>query len=245
MSKQVDQSTKVNELSVGDLKNLMKETIQETNVEIIESVTILSTQVNLLLEKNKELQEEMEKLRADRERDHRTITMLEDQIKRKNIIIKGLDSENNLRDAVKKVCRDNLKIQSSVSIKSVKRLSNWNGKMSVVAELDSEEAVQDLFKNTRNLAGTTISVERDLNMVKKEQKKVMLQLKRELLSINRNHRISVRDEKIRINENLLIWNKSKELVCGQRNGIDVLCEIYGEAVNKLNLSYNELLIKVK
>lgn len=244
MSKKVNESQKVNDLSVSDLKNLMKETIQETNKEIIESVAILSAQVNLLLEKNKALQEEMEKLRAEREMDHRTITILEDQIKRKNIIFKGIDLENNLGEAVKKVCRENLKIQSSVDVKSVKRISNWNGKMSVVAELGSEEAVQDLFKNTRNLAGTTISVERDLNMEKKEQKKVMLQLKKQLLSINRSHRISVRDEKIRIDEKFLIWNRSKELVCGQRKGVDVLYELYGESVNKLNLSYNNLIAKI-
>ena len=83
--------------------------------------------------------------------------------------------------------------------------------MGVVAEFRNEEMIAEVFKNTRKLAGTSISIESDLNSEKKEQKQALLMLRKELLNDSNKHKITVRNNRMRIGDKWFYWSKDLEL----------------------------------
>ena len=67
-------------------------------------------------------------------------------------------------------------------------------------ELESSKSIDEVFQNTRKLAGTTISIERDMIPTKQIHKKAFLILKKQLQEINKEHKVIVREDRLKINE---------------------------------------------
>lgn len=235
-------STTVANLSVGDLRKILLEMNQESLKDIEAKLNVVSNTVTALSEENKELKVKIEKMSIEAEQNRRNIVLLEDQIKRKNLIFKGLPSENNLGQAMNKVLKENLKIDTPVHMKSTRKLSDRNGLMGIVVEFDDEQQVSEIIKNTRNLAGSRIAVERDLNHERQENKKAMLQLRRNILETDNSQRVQVKDDRMKIDNTILFWNREKKLMNGQQNGKLALEKIYGkEKIKNLDLNFYNLL----
>lgn len=232
-------------MSDKSIMEQMTTLIEKMRDEIMGSIRVsidsLRKELHSFAEEKNQLIQQIEELKTERKSDRRRLAMLEDQMKRKNVIFRGIPAEENIDEAVKKIASTNLKISMPMPIKSTRKLFDRFGKMGVLVELENESYIREIFKHTKNLAGTNISVERDLNMERQEQKKVMLHLKRSILAINRSHPISVREDKLRIDGKWIAWNMDKQLVSGSLNGLDVLKSIYGETINGINFNYNSIL----
>lgn len=231
---------KIGEMSIKDMKDLIAASLANVTKDLADLKETMKT----LAEENKSLKLELEKLRGDRDSQHRQMMSMEDHIKRKNVIFKGLASHISLSESVRKVCLENLKMQTPVIVKSTKKIYDSRGKMGVIVELDSEDMVEAVFKSTRNLAGSTISVERDLNSERQQKKKVLLQLKKDLSAVNNNHRISVRNDRMKLDDKWFFWSKENELVCGRDSALPVIRSIYGDSIRTFNFNYFDLLQKV-
>ena len=139
---------------------------------------MVSNEVEALRCENKQLKEEVEKLKRDKEVDRKNLMWLEHQTCNKKLIFKGLPKENSPRNAIIKACKDILKIETSIS--SAQKVFERNGKMSVAAEFESTADVAKIFQNTKKLTGTAIQIERDLMPLKQEKKKIFLHLKKKI-----------------------------------------------------------------
>ena len=139
---------------------------------------MVSNEVEALRFENKQLKEEVEKLKRDKEVDRKNLMWLEHQTCNKKLIFKGLPKENSPRNAIIKACKDILKIEASIS--SARKVFERNGKMSVAAEFESTADVAKIFQNTKKLTGTAIQIERDLMPLKQEKKKIFLHLKKKI-----------------------------------------------------------------
>lgn len=190
------------------------------------------------------LKQEMETLKAEKDYDRRRIAVLEDQFKRNNLIFKGLPSNKSAVDEIKKVCNEILEIPDTKILKSAKKLTERNGKATVLAELDSEQSVYAVLGNTNKLRGTEVYIEKDLNPEKQKDKRAMLSLKKDVLKISKVHRIVVRDDRIRIGGKWFKWNLNKQLVCGNEKAEPILKQLYGEQILGINLEYQYLLKKI-
>lgn len=87
--------------------------------------------------------------------------------------------------------------------------------MTVIAEMQTEKMVEEVFKHTKNLAGSRISVEQELDRERLIQKKVMVELKRNILAVSQRHRVSVRNDKLKVGDKSFMWSKNRKLMCGQ------------------------------
>lgn len=144
---------------------------------------------------------------------------------------------------VKKVCNEILKIPDTSILKSAKKLTERDGKVTVLAELDSEESTYIVLNNTKKLSGTNIFIERDLNVERQKDKRAMLRLKKEIGNISNLHRLVVRDDRIRIGDKWFKWSHNKQLICGSLEAEPILKQLYGEQVLSINLQYQYLLNK--
>lgn len=240
-----EDNRKVADLSVGDLKAIIMGVTQPLVSEVSTEVRHLTTEVTNLRKENEELKGAIRFMKEESDRRFKEFTRLEDQIKRKNVVIKGLTSTNVPNEAVKELCTSKLNIDpQALRIRSVKKIFDRNNKMGVIAELDSEGEVYEILRNTNKLAGTRISIEKDLNSEKQEQKKVMLQLKKDIYQSEKTQRLTVRDERLRIGDKWFYWNRNKELSCGRAAGVPLMEQIYGKSLATFDFNYYNLLRKV-
>ncbi|KAL5289625.1 hypothetical protein ACFFRR_009593 [Megaselia abdita] len=132
------------------------------------------------------------------------------QVKRKNVIVKGFPSSSSLKELFRALCVDTLNIsEQDLNVRSMRNIFDRNNKMGLIAELNS------VLKRASRLAKTKISVEKDLNSEKQIQKKVMLQLKKDVLQADISQRVTVRDERMKIADKWFYWNLRKEFTCGR------------------------------
>lgn len=233
---------KVGELSVNDLKQIIK----DSNNDLREMMSSVKEDISTLKTDSQKLREEVESLKAERDADRMKITHLEDQLKKKNLLFKGLRAGELPRSAIENVFKEGLKLNSEIEVVSARKIFERNGKMTVVVEFKSEDMVHSVLRNVKNLAGSTISIEQDLSSAKQHSKKIMLELKKNILRVTKIHRVSVRNDRMLIGGKWLYWNKDKKLMHDNVEADEVLKSLFGENLISINYSYsylNELISK--
>lgn len=229
-------SVKVGELSVEDLRSIFR----DENKEVLDKLNYLTDDFNDLKKQNEMLKQEIQNIQAEKDSDRKRIAQLEDQFKRKNLIFKGLPSSKSTVNEVKKVCNEILKIPDTSILKSAKKLTERNGKITVLAELDSEQSTYVVLNNTKELKGTNIYIERDLNVDRQKDKRAMLRLKKEIVKVSKIHRVIVRDDRLRIADKWFKWSQHKQLLCGQSEAEPIMKQLYGDQALGINLQYEYL-----
>lgn len=243
MTTTLEGKTPLANLTLDDLNNIFEKQLSPLSTKL----TGLQTSIDTLQKDYEDLKKEVIQLRKEKLEDHRRLNALEDQLKKKNIIFKGLDEQSSADDAVRKVCTEKLEI-AAPEIKSTKKIYSRNGKMGVVAEFNSEDAVWKVLHNSRKLAHSSIMMERDLNTDRQQDKRVLLQLKKDILAENKDKRVAVRDDRLRVGSDLWVkWNDEKKLVCGKEeaDAESTIKNLYGSQLNSVNFNYNVILGKIK
>lgn len=248
-----EQTDLVGNVAVGDLLKMM-EAIMDNKlknlstkadiVEVKEQINNIDDNIEALKQENKELRDEIEQMKKERIKDHLQTKRLLDQNKRKNVIFRGLVKQDNPKKTVEHICKDIMKL-ATVKINMARIIyTDKNNKISVVAELETEEMAISIFKNLETLAGTTIKVEKDLNEERQQDRKVMFQLKSEIISKDKTHKVFVKNDALKIGTKWLTWNPKKQLMCGKQEAEVVLAELYGNGIKSININYNVLLEKI-
>lgn len=236
-----DLMTQMSSLMDEKLKNIpTKQDVEEIKA----TVGDLSDKMDVLKTENDSLRAEVEQLKVEKEKDHHTITFLEDHIKRNNIVFRGINTNKSLFQAVKDCCKKNLKITKEINILSVRKLFENDGKLGVVVEFSSVDDVREIFANVKNLKGSKISLDRDLSKDRQQDKRVMLELKKQIHKLKPSCPVMVRNEKMKVERQWFKWNNQKQLMCGKDQGIEMLKKIYGDDISSVNIDYFEILRKI-
>lgn len=237
----------VGSISIIDLKKSMAQILDEKmkilptkeDIEYIKQhVHNIASQVIELKSENQHLKKEILKLKNDRDLDNKKISLIEEQLKRRN------DKTTAINEEVETFLKKTLKMSGPILLKSTRKISTYKGKMTVVAEMDSSNAVEDVLKRSKMLAKTQFYMERDLSTEKQQQKKVMMLLRRNLLNKFKNHKVSVLNEKLRVADKWFKWDKNYNLVCGSLDGKKVQATMYNSGVENIELNYYTLLSEI-
>lgn len=211
--------------------------------EISNHMRELFTQIEALKTENQTLKNEILKIKTEHVNEKRRYEQLEEKLRRKYVIFKGVKEQKSktLNEIVKTICSTNLKMSHPVAVVSTRKLSAFKGNVTILAEMESEHIVDEVLKRSKLLKGTTIYVDRDLSKGKQQQRKAMISLKKEILSKDKTLKVSVINEKLKVDKQWFMWNEKKELVCGNQNAKLVLNNLYKNVI--LELDYLKLLSK--
>jgi len=248
-----DQSpTQVGDMSIEELMKCMQSTMSvlldeklknfptKEDLEGISSeVEKLNNIVSELADENALLKDELQQIKAENEKLAQETKHLINASKRKSLIFRGLDSTKKPVEAVNALCKNVMQV-TNFQLSSARKIFEKDGKMSVVAELQSEEIVAEVFKNMKKLEDTDYSVERDLSKERQLNKKILLKLKKDLKAIDANRKVQIRDDKMKIGDKWFQFNEKKELRCGSLNGEEVLKSLYKNKLDSYDLSYRNL-----
>lgn len=215
-----------------------------TKDDINELKNQISSEINELRAENEALRSEVEKLKEERRSDRKELNRLIQQNKSKNLVFRGIPKCENPKQVVEKTCIETLGLQG-VKINTAKILIERNQKADILAVFDTVEMTQNVLKNTRKLAGTTIFIEKDLSEEKLQDKKVLLQLKRDIELKDRSHKIIVRNNYIRIGNKWMYYTVDKKLFCGQEEACSVLRALLGNIYKDINFDYYTIFNKIQ
>ncbi|XP_075150772.1 uncharacterized protein LOC142224880 [Haematobia irritans] len=206
--------------------------------DVKNEITAVNTEIQQLRNENVILKEELMKFKKENNDYKRDIMWLQKQIKSNKLFIKGLSQSKNPIEEVNKVFKQQLNIEPN--IKTVTKIFDRNGKMAVLVELENEIQIQEVFKHTKKLAGTTISIERDMMPMKQDHKNAFLGLKRKILAITNKHKIVVREDKMKVGDSWFKWGFGNVLECGKSDGIKELVKLYGDELKDINVNFDDL-----
>lgn len=207
--------------------------------EVTESISQVKRDVCRLSEENEYLRTEIKKLTDEKMDDKKRIEWLEKGVSNRRIIIRGLRSQRSAYEAALKFFRENLKIDTNLEIEETRKLHDSSGRMTILVEMRSRSMISEIFKYTKNLAGTTYYIERDLNKDRQIKKKIMLRLRKDIQLIDKTKPIKVIADKLIIEGKEFMWNKDNILVSGRNTGAEMLSNIYGDIAN-INLDFQYL-----
>lgn len=210
-----------------------KSDIEDLKVEIVG----IGADVSALKRENQELKDELNKVQQENNQFKKDINWLQNQIKPNKLFIKGITSSKNPMEEAKNLFRDKLNI--STTIKYVKKVFDRNGKMAIIIELENEQAIQEVFRNTKKLAGSNITIERDMIPTKQLHKRIFLILKKKILSLSKQHKIVVREDKMKIKDQWFKWNSKNKLVSGNDDGEQEFEKLYGDVKKNICLNYDQ------
>lgn len=123
---------------------------------------------------------------------------LQTSIKVHNLVFRGLSIQQTNVAEIQKICQEVVRIENNIHVKSTRILYQRNGFAAVLVQFETESEVEAILKRTKNLKGTQIYIERDINADRRLDKIIMLQLRRKLMEYSNKYKIKVRDDKLKI-----------------------------------------------
>lgn len=206
-------------------------TISQFRAMFKEEIKSLATKEDLSL-----IEDKVEDTNKKVDHLEKRIEYLEKKEKSQNIIISGVvnkSAKDEIIQEVGKIIFGNLKIQDQNAIMDVRKLSERNGKMLVWARMRNIEIVEEIFKRTKELKGTTVYIDRDLTIQEREMKKRLLNIKSKILMVDKSKRVTVRRNKIIVGE--MIFNmKNGVLMYGEEDGLAVLNRMFNNKTLDIN-----------
>ncbi|XP_041449361.1 uncharacterized protein LOC121404196 isoform X1 [Drosophila obscura] len=204
----------------------------------------VSDQIETLKAENETLKRDFHQLKSDREQDRKELSRLEQSSKARNLIFKGLEKEDATKEGVEKLLRGKMAILN-VSVRETRELYQRNNKMGVLVEMENASAINEVIKNGKKLAGSSVYIDRDLSQQQQENKLALMQLKKELVSINKNHRAFVKNDQICVEGKWVSFNNAHELTCKGKPANSILKELYGAALDETDITHTRLLTKAR
>lgn len=199
----------------------------------------LNNIVNELADENALLKDELQQVKTEHAKLTQEMHHIVNASKRRSLIFRGLDSSKQPATAVNTLCIEVMQIKN-FKLAAARKIFEKNGEMAVVADLQSEEMVAEVFKNVKKLAKTTYSVERDISKERQLDKKVLLKIKKDLKSIDASLKIDVRDDKMKVGGKWFHFNSKKELCCGSFDGIQELKSLYKDNLDSYDFTFSKL-----
>lgn len=242
---QLSELMKMMQLSMeAVMENKLQNVATKSDIaEIKNHIADIDDKFKELKAENDAMRSEIAELKADKEKGQEQILRLVEQSKRKNLFVKGIMMKGSPKRSVEYFFKNTLKL-ADVKVISARAIYSSRNKINTIVEMQDEEMVRQVLKNTNKLAGTNIIIEKDLSERRQQNKKVLFQLKTEILGIDKTHKVFVRNDSIKIGTKWMSWSRTGELMCGKNKADAELKDLYGDKFSALDLSYNNLLSKI-
>lgn len=131
---------------------------------------------------------------------------MENQLREKNLIIKGLELEKD-KDVSAQVS-DFLRRKLEVNVTGALEAKTLRGSKLILASFSSLESVRDVLRNCQKLRGTKVSVQKDLAPRSRKIRSGLLLIRKKLRSCSEDLKISMGREDLAIGSFRIAWNDS-------------------------------------
>uniref|UniRef100_T1I2U1 Uncharacterized protein n=1 Tax=Rhodnius prolixus TaxID=13249 RepID=T1I2U1_RHOPR len=183
-------------LKMGNLFDLQLQDLHNKLIGMLESI----------LTENKSLRAEISVLKAENKQMANGIELLLKKNKAKNLIFRGISNVNEVGDKVtliREICENSLDLRN---IEVDKAYSPGNSAV-IVAEFLRNSDMMAVLKNSRKLKDTGIWIHKDLTFEERKIRKKLVELKREIISMNKDARVLVRTRYLLYKNKNFYWSE--------------------------------------
>jgi len=215
---------KVGELTVEALSELLDKKL--VNVATKADLGYISEQVEDLRNENEALKKEVASLRRHEKMVRDKLVDLEGRSRRNNLIFKGLnwrDRGTDFKDIVYRFCTDRLGARKQLWINRAHPLGR-QGK-AIIAHIPSDDDVDYILSQTRNLKGTGFVVHRDFPREVREKRACLAAVRTEVERVAGWRRMPLVFDHLTIDQCRFTWEDGR-LRAGQMNGRDKLNKMF-------------------
>lgn len=234
-------------IDTKELQSILAKTVSDVFDEKIQplqtQVDSVAADVEKIKAENIELHNKIANLEKNKEECDRQVAILENNMKRKNLVFRGLASNIDIKEAVRNTIINTMKVNiAQLILCSCRKIYEKEGKMTIIVEFPDEETVNIILKHVKNLQGSRITIERDLSQQRQEKRKAMIGLKSMLREADSEKLVSIRNDEMRVDGKWFRWSDDKVLMHQkERNGMIILATIYNNKLDLSNVNYNMLL----
>lgn len=235
-NKLLKRDERVSNLTVGSLMDAFQNILHMEINKLATKVELNSLRQDVEGWKNS-VEKSIEKLQYNDNELRRKLDFYEKNDRRRNLIIKGIDAKSTqqeIMDETKIFLSVKMKISDVRAVVYVKKIKEVGNRMIVLARLESETLVREVLKNTKELAGTYFSVDRDLTVEERAIKRNLLNIKGNILQVDKSRRIKVRNNKLFIGDAEFNW-KDNQLWFKEEMGLTVLNKMFNNKFANINI----------
>ncbi|BES98513.1 Hypothetical protein NTJ_11331 [Nesidiocoris tenuis] len=187
-----------------------------------------------LARENAELRREMQSIKVENRQLKEAVDSLDLKLRKNNLVIRGLEAgrETDAKISVERFLEDIAGEGPAVKVSNAYLRGGRGGaRPAILAELSSDQDVYRVLSRAGKLRGTGISITRDLPAEVRMRSNRMLRLRWEIRKIAPQTRMSLRTDKLWVNDKRLVW-ANDVLVADGGSAMDVLREATGADLSR-------------
>lgn len=228
------------DMSVRELSEMLSAKIDGLELKMDRKIENLATKqdlkmfaedVQMLKDSNEAIKVTLAELTSERDDYRQKFEQMDRNMRRKNIIIKGLIYNGNVNNAVKDLFASKMKIDEPIDVDEARLIGRKTGQHSVIlVRLMREETIRRIFSNIKNLVGAGIIIERDFTADMRQRMGFLLKVKRVIRSKlvekrDKEKVIKVFGDRLVIDKQQFNWHDGN-LWCGTKLGFNQLNSIF-------------------
>lgn len=158
------------------------ERIEKMFQKIDENINLVNAKLDKVVQEMKQVKEENRKLKSVVAEQEKRIDNLEREVRRKNVVIKGVmdeeeESENKTKEKITTILQKmGVNVDMNMDIEEIRRIGSYvkDRKRPILVKLTKERAKILILQNARNLSGTDIWIDEDFSKTVQEERKALI-----------------------------------------------------------------------
>lgn len=231
-------SSLVGNMSIQELMEAIG-TMMETklvNIATKEDICILKKEVEAVRGECDALKEQVKALKEANMELKQKLDYNESREKKCNLIFRGLPETDHLTsDIIKTFCKESLRIEKELFIKNAFRLGKKVGARArpILVEFIMQEDVKVILDSKESVKNSSVLIHRDRTLGLRKKRIILMELKNEVIKINKNITVEIRGERLIVNRKVFLLTEDNKLVDQEGDAAGKLSLIIGADIHKV------------
>lgn len=224
-------SDEIGKMSMDKVMASFSALLDSKNYATKSDLTLIEETIKVVKEENVLMKKEIEILKVKDARGESQLNNLENYVKRKNLIFRGLDVKNDsdYKDQVSLFCQEVLGIEERkldlIEAHPIGRKTEKNNV--IIAYFSTYLATVSILKRTSRLKGTLFVVHRDYSYGTRMRRAKLSVIKKEVQRLNNNLKVSLLGDRMAIERHIFDWDDTKGLLYNNcEDGVKKLMDIF-------------------
>lgn len=222
----------VGNMSVYDLKALIEGSMAALlddklkNLPTREDLEGITSEMQALQRSNSTLQSQVQQMETRCIMLERKLDFLEKKVNEKNVVVHmpsqiGMDAETR----AKEMCLELLGTTDAALVADTRALRSNNNIENVIVKLRKREDVGRILDSAPKIRSSGVFIHKDYTAASREKRRRLLKLKSEIITKNKNIKIELRGQTLKVGDKEFYYDSMNNLRCGGESGMSILQQL--------------------
>lgn len=220
--KEKNMSQLVGSMSIQELRQMFD--LKLKDVATKDDIVGLRSEIIEVKTENEKLKESLISLNTKCISLQNEINQIKTSANAANLVFRLKKSSNDPLIETENICKTLSESQDIITIQDIREISSANGTVTTLAEFKNKNNAFKVLRNAKRLKGTGASVSRDYPPAIRQKRSKLLQLRKHIQTTQPRMKVSLRDDRLSINNIIVEWIDNQGFVTNQVDGFKKLIE---------------------